>query len=345
MDGEGTDQANRLEQHLRRRGLQGEAAFYAVAGAYAAGRRLDLPTVRERSEQPLARAQRDATVGAALDQQVAADPHGDALPVIYQHLVGSRFRQRSGKFFTPAPVAASMARLLPRTPGAMVLDPTCGGGTFLAEAASWWGDVTCTLAGNDVEPTLADLTRLRLALAAEGRDTEVTEENLYEADALAPRSGTVDAILANPPFSLPVAAAGVPGPLAEAGYATSDAVFLDVVHRLLRPGGRLVALLPHSLLTNKEHAPMRAITAPRWALRAAITLPEGIFHLTAGTATRAGIVVLDRRPCPDPDQVAYAHCATVGQALNARGLGAEGDDLADLVADPTVRRSLDLEGA
>jgi type I restriction-modification system DNA methylase subunit len=182
-----------------------------------------------------------------------------------------------------------------------------------------------------------------LALAPFGHPYTIEERNIFEQGALADWSGTVDAILANPPFSLRITLPGFESPLFAAGYATSDALFLDEAYSMLRPGGRLVCLLPHSIFANKEYTRLRQLVAERWVLRAVLGLPEGVFHVTADTSTRAGIVVLDKRPCPDPEEVVFAHCSTVGIALNARGLGAAENDLAAFVADSSVRHALGVD--
>jgi SAM-dependent methyltransferase len=335
--------ARRVEQVFRRVGLEGESAFYAVAAAYAAEANAEIPTIARRGREPLARVWGDPEGRVLLRSLTESDPTAVTAPVIYQHFLGARFRRNSGKFFTPRSVARSMARLLPRVDAALVLDPSCGGGTFLSEASAYWGERSCTLLGNDIDSSLADLTRLRLALDPLHRASTVEEQNIFEPGALSRWAGTADAILANPPFSLRITMPGFESPLFAAGYATSDALFLDEAYSMLRPGGRLVCLLPHSIFANQEYSRLRRLINDRWALRAVVGLPEGVFHLTADTSTRAGVVVLDRRPCSEPSDVVFAHCSSVGIALNARGLGAETDELEAVVADSSVRRAMDLE--
>ena len=107
----------------------------------------------------------DKQVLSILDGIVAGDPQGRELATWYQFFFGRRFREGSGKFFTPRTIAAAMARLLPVQAGAILLDPTCGGGTFLSEASRRWADTPCRLVGNDVDRMLVGLTELVLALS------------------------------------------------------------------------------------------------------------------------------------------------------------------------------------
>lgn len=337
--------ARRLEQVFRRIGLDGDRAFYAVAAGFVEGDHLPIPTIRERGRGPLKRVLADPEGRVVMEALVQADPQGVTMPVIYQHFVGRRFRRGSGKFFTPASIAASMASFASITEGTVVMDPSCGGGTFLVEASRQAdGPHAVTLLGNDVDATLADLTRLRLSLLS-SHSFEVREESIFDDGALAEWAGQADVILANPPFSLRITLPGFVSPLFQAGYTSSDALFLDQAWDMLRPGGRLVCLLPQSIFANSDYASLRKLVSERWSLRASIGLPEGVFHLTADTATRAGIVVLDKLPCPAPADVVFAHCASVGVALNARGMAGDEDDLAALVADRQVREALGLGSA
>jgi tRNA G10 N-methylase Trm11 len=98
-----------------------------------------------------------------LEQAVSSDPHGLNLPVWYQHFMGRRFRLETGKFFTPRAIASAMASLLPRKEDATIMDPTCGGGTFLVEASKRWEGLSCRLIGNDVDSMLVELTDIVLS--------------------------------------------------------------------------------------------------------------------------------------------------------------------------------------
>jgi type I restriction-modification system DNA methylase subunit len=239
-----------------------------------------------------------------------------------------------------------MARLLPRVDKAVVMDPTCGGGSFLVAASARWREMSCHLVGNEIEPSLADLTEITLALAAPvHHQRRVIESNLYEfAPRLKQWRGRVDSILANPPFSLPLETVGAASPLFDLGYHSSDAVFLDVCHALLRPGGRLVCLLPHSLIVNAEFQRLRIAVEKRWQLRGVIALPEGIFHMAANTTTRADILILDkpaRLDTPARGKVVLASAPSAGVQLNRR-MKDNANALGEIVTRADVAEALGL---
>ncbi len=104
------------------------------------------------------------------------------------------------------------------------------------------------------------------------------------------------------------------------GYRNSDAVFLDVCMDLLKAGGHLVCLLPHSIVVNADYAELRACVERDWDLCGIITLPEGVFYLTASTTTRADIIHLRKKVARQVAnaKVYFANAPTVGVVLNSR---------------------------
>jgi SAM-dependent methyltransferase len=340
----GTATSAALHNALRRYGIEGEDAFLVLASRYldkqkAVRRGFSFFPV-ERGVAALNTVAHDKQVLSILDVVVAEDPKGRELPTWYQFFFGRRFREGSGKFFTPRTIAAAMARLIPIHPGAIVVDPTCGGGTFLCEASRHWGDTPCQLAGNDVDRMLVGLTELVLALSApHHHDYAFSCLNLYDADAeLRHLRGRVHGILANPPFSLPLERVAKPGELFGLGYRNSDALFLDVCLDLLAPGGSLVCLLPHSLVVNSEFDQLRRSVERHWELCGIVTLPEGVFYLTGNTTTRADIVHLrkKRERHGQTHKTFFANAPTVGFPLNSR-TGYFGENSLDLIAsDPRV---------
>ena len=332
-----------LHDNLRRHGLEGEEAFLVVAAQYLSKcpkrwKWSFFPVDRSREAARLVRG--DRALSASLARAVASDPQGRQLPTWYQFFVGRRFREGSGKFFTPQSVASVMAQLLPRNAGAVVMDPTCGGGTFLCEASRHWQGIPCHLVGNDVDRMLVGLAELVLTLSAPTNHRCIWScRNLYDDDfAGTCVRGKVNGILANPPFSLALDRVANPGDIYRIGYRNSDALFLDVCLELLAPGGSLVCLLPHSLVANSEFERLRRTVEQHWNLRGVVTLPEGVFYLTGNTTTRADIIHLQKKPSRRSSQsVFFANAPSVGIALNSRTTSEAENALALVIDDPRVK--------
>lgn len=342
-------QRERLHEYFRRHGLEGEPAFQAIAYHYThlfPAQTADIPgAVKAVWKNAHCKIEQDATVRRYLDEVVGEDKQGHNLPDWYGFFVGRRFREGSGKFFTPRPIASAMAKLLPRISSPVIMDPTCGGGTFLMEAADVWRDSHCTLVANDLEKSLVELAMAALSLATPARhEKHYSVANIFdETEELSSWHGRVDYILANPPFSLRIEHEQFESLLFKLGYRNSDALFLDTAHRLLRPGGRLVCLLPHSIIVNQEFGALREAVEETWRVVAVLCLPEGIFHLNAGTTARADILVLDKKPLAGAGgKRVFASIPSVGIRLNGQSREALSDDLQALLDDEDVKQSLGI---
>lgn len=135
-------------------------------------------------------------------------------------------RRRLGQVFTPRDVARQVLLEVGPTTGG-VLDPACGGGIFLIEAAALRAqalrqadvgpeavahDLLANIHGVDIDPDAARLARLLLGLqvvtelasAAEALAPTLPLPSVWCADATAPgaldRCGTVEVVVGNPPY-------------------------------------------------------------------------------------------------------------------------------------------------
>ena len=103
-----------------------------------------------------------------------------------------------------------------------------------------------------------------------------------------------DAATALKNFSLKIENFNPESKLLKRGYKNSDALFIDLAKDLLKEGGKLVCLLPHSIISNKEFLKLRKTVEEDWLINAVMVLPEGIFQETANTTTRADILILKK---------------------------------------------------
>ncbi len=322
-----SDPTYAIEAGFRRYGVEGEDVFLALAArcvieSTESGNGFEFFQY-ERGLQVLDTVTHDRQMNALLGRVCVGSEAVSHLSVWYQYFVGRRFREGSGKFFTPRTVARSMANLLPLRSGMIVCDPTCGGGTFLAEAAKLFDGTPCQLIGNDVDRMLVGLTEAVLFLTCNPKHTrQLFCNNLYDQGGfLEAYASRVDCILANPPFSLPLEHIGLRSPLFTMGYHNSDAVFLDVCFELLKDGGQLVCLLPHSIVVNTDYLQLRSQVEREWDVCGVITLPEGVFYMTASTTTRADIIHLrkkSRSGQPATGKAYFGNAPSVGVALNSR---------------------------
>lgn len=273
-------QLREAEDRLRAQGLSGRAAYAALCRHLA--KRLGLPP-HLWLEGP------DAPAAAGLDR-IPLTAELDLFGLAYERFFPEVFKAERGQYFTPRPLVELMADLAEVRAGERVLDPACGSGSFLAAALGRGADVD----GLEVDPELVALCQLNLAMLG-ANPRAVRRADLFRA----PVEETWDVILANPPFSVDITEAEVLAGFELAGgrkRVSSDVLFVEAAWRWLRPGGRMAVLLPHSLLVNPSFQGLRDWMAARFERRAIVGLPEGVFRPFGGTATRADVLVLQKRP-------------------------------------------------
>ncbi|MEM1298091.1 MAG: strawberry notch family protein [Pseudomonadota bacterium] len=171
------------------------------------------------------------------------------------------------QFSTPPAVAVLAARACALRPGQVVLEPSAGTGLLAAQAQAAGADLRL----NERDPK-------RAALAALALRAEVT---LHDAIRIADLTGIrADRVLMNPPFTTSDR---------RRGKRCEWADHLASAWTCLKPGGRLVAILPAKAFARGAEDPHLPTGA--W-LRAAIALPRSAFR-ASGTTMPVRLVVLD----------------------------------------------------
>lgn len=316
-----------LETFFRQYAIEGEEAFIALSCFYL---RIHNPTntsnnlkrFRKKGEKTLKKFRTDIILFEQLEEYISTDPRGESLPNVYQYFLSKKFRDNTGKFFTPKEVAEAMSDMLPIKEGATVFDPTCGGGTFLLSVLKRYGTTKLNILANDVDDSLVFLTELLLIINNKNTKTkcEFTNKNLYtEFGDLEHYFGNIDYILANPPFSMPIKSLDIDSPLHNLGYRNSDALFIDLCHELLKEEGKLVCLVPHSLVANSDFKNFRLEIEKRWTVKGVFILPEGVFYTTSNTTTRADIIILSKGKSAKTDsKIVFGNISKVGIPITQR---------------------------
>lgn len=253
------------EERLRAEGLHGRAAFTALARHLARRANLDPALWPEGS---------DARPGVLDLLPLGGDE--DLFGLAYEAFFADLFKGTRGQYFTPRGLVELAVSFAAIQPGEVVLDPTCGSGGFLVVAHRQGAVVR----GVEIDPDLAVLARLNLARV--GAAPGITVGDFFTIDV-----PPVDVILANPPFSV------------RSGDTTTDLLFLERALGCLRPGGRLVAVMPYTLLDGALFEGVRARVDELAVKEAVVSLPEGLFLPFGGTMTRSCLVALRKRPAPE----------------------------------------------
>lgn len=193
-------------------------------------------------------------------------------------------RADRGAWYTPRAVAELItARAFGPGVPAFIVDPTCGGGAFLLAALDELvargvspSDAVDRVAGLDIDPRAVATAREVIRMWAAGHGVPSVESHIEVGDALAdwPTDWPVaELVVGNPPFASPLRAtksrssAELPPAAAafreehrsELGpYADLAAMhLLNAAHRVDPSTGRLVMVLPQSMLAGRDAAPLR----------------------------------------------------------------------------------------
>jgi type I restriction enzyme M protein len=216
----------------------------------------------------------------------ACDEAGEALDAVFEQLVTRVGKGEKGQFFTPRHVVEMAARALLLEAGERVVDPACGSGAFLVHARAQ-ADVEAW--GFDVDARAVRVARL-IAVATGADPARYVRADSLRRDEVVPSK--VDVILTNPPFA---------GAVTYPGYALAakgrrverDALFVERCVEILRPGGRMAIVLPHSKVASRAWAGLRRWLVERARVMAVVSLPRETF--LPHTAQKTAIVFVKKR--------------------------------------------------
>ena len=241
---------------------------------------------------------------------------------LYEYLL-SKLNQAgvNGQFRTPRHIIKFMVAMIDPTADETIGDPACGTAGFLVGAAEYLLEKYTSPTGVVVEDGQKvysgdllskaqrkhrqngmfhgfdfDVTMLRIAamnLVLHGID----EPDIHGQDTL---SGTFperfrkqsqdafDVVLANPPFKGSLDYDDVqPALLARVKTKKTELLFVALILRMLRLGGRSATIVPDGVLfgSSNAHQALRKMLVEENQLDAVISLPSGVFRPYAGVST------------------------------------------------------------
>lgn len=232
----------------------------------------------------------------------------DVRSAALREFIPPEIRKGLGIYLTPDEVVKAAVEIMAPPPGAQVLDPACGAGTFLLEVARIWRTQRAgefKVWGIDKNPRMLALAELNLGNVAGLNFQSFLRDSLYDLDRPDSQKwlNQFDVILTNPPFGVYVD----PQVQSAVDFHTlrdskgksysrqqSEVIFIEQCFRLLKPGGRLAIVLPRSVISNhgERISEARNYFGTQGFVEGVITLPPETFY---ATGTQANTVVLFAR--------------------------------------------------
>lgn len=241
---------------------------------------------------------------------------GDTKGDLYEYLLGKLTTAGiNGQFRTPRHIISLMVDLMEPEPTWVVGDPACGTGGFLVsvmenlerrftskegEKIGHKGDLlepyrqhlqSGMFHGFDFDVTMLRIAAMNLML--HGVDTP----DIHYQDTLSnnfpekfPRyaSECFDLILANPPFKGSLDEQDVhPSLTGKVKTKKTELLFLMLMLRMLKLGGRCAVIVPDGVLfgSSNAHVAARKLLVEEHQLEAVVKLPAGVFKPYAGVST------------------------------------------------------------
>ena len=175
------------------------------------------------------------------------DKESDLLGTIYQSLLSEGDKNIRGSYYTTQKTARLMLQELDISSGEKFLDPCCGSGIFLLEAAR----LGCSVVGNDIDPIAVMIAKANLIAqnpeALHYPDVRLLNFLNPEERKQIEDIGPFDASASNPPW----------GGEARTVFNETASEFFFAAFELLRKDAKLNFLLPSSLLNVAKHRRFR----------------------------------------------------------------------------------------
>lgn len=277
----------------------------------------------------------------------------------------------NGQFRTPRHIIRLMVELLDPKPTETVGDPACGTAGFLVgtmeylrrqysspELVENLEDGSKSYPGDRLEPYRGhiqnglfhgfdfDVTMLRIAamnLMLHG----VENPDIHYQDTLSKQfpekfrqqaESSFDVILANPPFKGSLDEEDVhPSLLKKVKTKKTELLFIVLILRMLKNGGRSATIVPDGVLfgSSKAHMALRQHLIDENQLEAVISLPSGVFKPYAGVST--AILIFTKGG--QTSDVLFFDVQADGFSLDDKRQDIEDDDLPYVLAQYQNRRT------
>ncbi|ABQ26285.1 type I restriction-modification system subunit M [Geotalea uraniireducens] len=251
---------------------------------------------------------------------------------------------RNGQFRTPRHIIKMMVELMQPRPDDIICDPACGTAGFLVAAGEYLrehhGDLFHNeklkkhfneklFNGFDFDSTMLRIASMNMMLhgvenpAIEARDSLSSAADIADAYTL---------ILANPPFKGSLDEDTVAKDLLRTVKTKkTELLFIALMLRLLKPGGRCAVIVPDGVLfgSSKAHLDLRKILVDGHKLEAMISMPSGVFRPYAGVST--GILIFTKTNSGGTDHVWFYDMQADGFSLDDKRNPVEQNDIPDVV--------------
>lgn len=271
------------------------------------------------------------------------DTKGD----LYEYLL-SKIAQAgvNGQFRTPRHIGKMMVELADIQPDDIICDPACGTAGFLICAIMYLKEKYPDMFMNAQLKSHFDngmfygfdfdFSMLRIAsmnMMSHGhQNPNIDYQDSLSEDAAELRDFCT-CVIANPPFKGSVNQDTIAkNIISEINTKKTELLFLALMIRILKTGGRACVIVPDGVLfgTSNAHTSIRKKLIDNQKLDAVISMPSGVFKPYAGVST--AILIFTKTNSGGTDKVWFYDMQNDGFTLNDNRTPIEENDIPDIIA-------------
>ncbi|GGZ88157.1 type I restriction-modification system subunit M [Algibacter mikhailovii] len=251
----------------------------------------------------------------------------------------------NGQFRTPRHIIKMMVDMTQPKKDDIICDPSSGTAGFLVAAGEyfrdnhedWFLDKTfrdhfnnTMFNGVEIDDTMIRIGAMNLQLHG------IESPNLMKNDALSESAGSIrnaySLILANPPFKGSLDYDAVENSILKTVKSKkTELLFLGLMLRMLKTGGRAAVIVPDGVLfgSSKAHKQIRQEIIENHKLDAVISMPSGVFKPYAGVST--AVLFFTKTGTGGTDKVWFYDMEADGYSLDDKRNDIKDNDIPDLL--------------
>jgi len=251
----------------------------------------------------------------------------------------------NGQFRTPRHIIRMMVDMVEPKKTDTICDPSCGTAGFLVTAgeylhekhADWFHEKefrkhynTDMFTGVEFDNTMLRIGAMNLQLHGIETPTLIGKDALSESNADIREQFSL--ILANPPFKGALDSDSVESSILKTvNTKKTELLFLGLMLRMLKTGGRCAVIIPDGVLfgSSNAHKQIRQEIIEKNKLEAIISMPSGVFKPYAGVST--AVMVFTKTGTGGTDNVWFYDMQADGYSLDDRRSEVKENDIADII--------------
>ncbi|MEG1835513.1 MAG: class I SAM-dependent DNA methyltransferase [Oscillospiraceae bacterium] len=280
---------------------------------------------------------------AMMESLHETDIRGD----VYEYLLSKiASAGRNGQFRTPRHIIKMMVELMEPKADDVIADPACGTSGFLVASGEYLKEkhkeeiffnkqkkdhyMNSMFFGYDMDRTMLRIGAMNMM--THGIDNPFIEYR----DSLSDQNSDKEKyslILANPPFKGSLDADTVSTDLLKVCKTKkTELLFLALIIRMLKVGGRCAVIVPDGVLfgSSTAHKAIRKEIIDNNRLEAVISMPSGVFKPYAGVST--GVLIFTKTNHGGTDNVWFYDMTADGLSLDDKRTAAAENDIPDIIA-------------